>query len=290
MKKYCVLYNPLSASSTGKAAVEELKLKHADDVFRTVDVTSVSDYGAFFASLEKDEDLVLCGGDGTLNRFVNDTAGLALPGEIYFTGAGTGNDFLRDLNQNYPGQIFPIGEYLRDLPEVTVNGKTSRFLNGVGYGIDGYCCEEGDRQREAGKEKINYTAIAILGLLGKFKPKNARITVDGVTREERHVWLASAMNGRFYGGGMMAAPEQDRLGQDGKLSLLIFRGKNKIRTLMVFPEIFKGEHLLHPESCELITGDQILVEFDRPCPLQIDGETVKDVLSYSVKSRGALKK
>ena len=38
-------------------------------------------------------------------------------------------------------------QYLRDLPTVTVNGKHWRFLNGIGYGIDGYCCEVGDALR-----------------------------------------------------------------------------------------------------------------------------------------------
>ena len=41
-----------------------------------------------------------------------------------------------------------IGKYLKNLPQVEVNGKKYLFLNGVGYGIDGYCCEVGDKLRE----------------------------------------------------------------------------------------------------------------------------------------------
>ena len=46
------------------------------------------------------------------------------------------------------------------IPEVTVEGKTYRFINGIGFGIDGYCCEEGDSQRAKSDKKINYTVIA----------------------------------------------------------------------------------------------------------------------------------
>ncbi len=34
-----------------------------------------------------------------------------------------------------------MNAYLHNLPRVPVHGKTRLFLNGVGYGIDGYCCE-----------------------------------------------------------------------------------------------------------------------------------------------------
>ena len=43
------------------------------------DVTKISDYKTFFEGLNADDELVLCGGDGTLNRFIN--SGLISLGE-----------------------------------------------------------------------------------------------------------------------------------------------------------------------------------------------------------------
>ena len=51
---------------------------------------------------------------------------------------------------------------------------------------------------------------------------------------------------------------------------------------MVFPSIFKGEHVKHKELVWLMRGHHITVEFDRPTALQIDGETVLGVTTYSV--------
>ena len=161
-------------------------------------------------------------------------------------------------------------------------GHTYRFLNGVGYGIDGYCCEKGDALRDAGGKKINYTAIAIKGLLFHYKPANAVVTVDGVQHEFRKVWLAPTMNGRFYGGGMMVTPDQHRGNAEGKVSVCVMHGSGKIKTLAVFPSIFKGGHVKHTEMVEILTGHDIEVRFDRPCALQIDGETIRNVTSYSV--------
>ena len=52
---------------------------------------------------------------------------------------------------------------------------------------------------------------------------------------------------------------------------------------MIFPSIFKGEHLKHTKHAKVFTGKHITVEFDRPVALQIDGETILNVKSYEVK-------
>ena len=92
------------------------------------------------------------------------------------------------------------------------------------------------------------------------------------------------MNGRFYGGGMMIAPAQDMLNGEHSLSVVLYYGASKLKTLMVFPSIFKGEHIKHPEMCTVLTGKEIRVEFDRPTALQIDGETVLGVTGYTVNA------
>ena len=88
------------------------------------------------------------------------------------------------------------------------------------------------------------------------------------------------MNGRYYGGGMIPTPQQDRLAQPKQLSVMVFRSPGKLKALAVFPSIFKGEHIKHTDVAEVLTGQEITVEFDRPAPLQIDGETIPDVTTY----------
>lgn len=202
---------------------------------------------------------------------------------LYFPN-GTGNDFAHDLGYAKECKPFQITNHLKNLPFVTVNGKKYRFINGIGYGIDGYCCEVGDELKKFPGKKVNYTAIAIKGLLFHYKPTNAIVTVDGKTYTYKKVWLAPTMNGRFYGGGMMPTPGQSRNNGDGMLSTLIFHGSGKLKTLMVFPSLFKGEHIKHHKIAEILSGHEITVEFDRPVALQIDGETILGVSSYTAKT------
>ena len=281
---YYILFNPKASGNKGTQKAKELEgiLKDAELVFRSV--LEIDNYKNFIASLTEDDKIVVVGGDGTLNRFINDIRGLKVTNDVYYFPAGTGNDFLRDLGLEGKAGPHKINKYLEELPRVIIDGKDWLFLNGVGYGIDGYCCEEADKLHAAGQIDINYTSIAIKGLLGRFKPRNAKVSVDDKEYSFRNVWIAATMNGRYYGGGMKCAPAQDRLNPDRKVSLVIFRGRSKLATLAVFPSIFSGEHVKHIKRVMVFEGHDIRVEFDKPCALQIDGETALNISSYEVKS------
>ena len=281
MEKYTVLYNKLSGVASEAVKTLETLIKEKGEV-DIRDITAIGKYEDFFKELPDDSKLVICGGDGTLNRFVNEAGAFIGEREIYYFPAGTGNDFARDVELDFSKGPAEISKYLKSLPTVTVKGKTCKFINGVGYGIDGYCCQVGDEMKAKSDKPVNYTSIAIKGLLFHFKSKVAQITVDGKEYSFKNVWIAPTMIGRFYGGGMNAAPAQDRLSGDKTVSLVVMHGRSRIGTLIIFPSIFKGEHIKHEKKVSVITGHNITVKFNEPSPLQIDGETVLDVSEYSV--------
>ena len=276
MAKGYVVYNPLAGNGQAQADAQLLQMVF-DEQLEYYDMTRITNYGAFISGMEKEGYLVIVGGDGTLNRFVNDTDGLEIAHEILYFPTGTGNDFAKDMGMG--DNPHPITAYLKDLPSVEVKGKRYRFINGIGFGIDGYCCQVGDELRKIPGKKVNYTGIAIKGLLFHFAPRNATVTVDGKEYAYNKVWIAPTMHGKFYGGGMIPTSKQDR--SSGKLSLMLFHGAGRLRTLCVFPSIFKGEHIKHTKMVALHTGKEITVEFDRPTPLQIDGETILGVTKYT---------
>ena len=284
MEKKYVLYNPHACNGRGEEQAKSLAQRLEGEVVFT-DITTVGKYGEFFAGMSAEDTLIICGGDGTLNRFVNDTRDVSFNNSVYYYPAGSGNDFAHDIGASAEGDPVCIDEYIKELPTVTVGGEERYFINGVGYGVDGYCCEVGDRLRATSDKPINYTSIAVKGVLFNYAPTNATVTVDGVTKEYKKVWIAPTMNGRYYGGGMIPTPDQDRRNPDGELSLMIFSGSGRVKTLMVFPSIFKGEHVKHTDIVEVLTGKDITVKFDSPRSLQIDGETVLDVTEYRATSK-----
>ena len=270
-----VLYNELSNNKKAKITVDEY-VKGLTEEYESHNVIGF-DYSTFIPNLKKEDTIVLIGGDGTLNHFVNDVDCDALENDVYFLAAGTGNDFLNDVGNGE--RMIKINQYIKNLPVVELNGKSYKFLNGVGFGIDGWCCEEGDRQRAKSDKPVNYTSIAIKGLLFKFKRRTATVIVDGEKYVFKRAWLAPAMNGRFYGGGMNVAPMQDRLAENRVLTTVIYTGKSKLVSLIRFPNIFKGQ-LQKFKTVHTYQGKEIEVIFDKPCAAQIDGETILNVTSY----------
>ena len=284
MKNY-ILYNPLAGNGAHEDQLNALKESCKGEV-ECLAVTDVDDMSAFCATLSAEDTVILCGGDGTLNRYTNDTEGVSIPCDILYCAMGSGNDFLHDLNKAPDAEPFSVKKYISDLPTVTVKGKTYRFLNNVGFGIDGYCCEVGDKLKvEKPGEAVNYTSIAINGLLFHYKPTNAIITVDGTEYRYKKVWLAPTMKGRYYGGGMMATPAQDRTDPEGTLSVMLFYGKGRLATLIAFPSIFKGEHIKKKNMVAVHTGKTIRVQFDSPAAVQIDGETILGVTEYTATAK-----
>lgn len=292
MSEKYILYNPHAGGAEAETAVKALQ--EANPEAAAINLCRITSYRTFFNGLEPDTAVILCGGDGTLNRFVNKIRGMKIPNKLYYYPTGTGNDFARDIGQKpFSDPTICLNPYFERLPRVSVKGKSELFLNNVGFGIDGYCCEVGERLREENKKRkkpkpINYTKIAITGLLFHYKPRNAVVVVEGKRYLYKKVWLATVMNGKFYGGGMMPTPNQERLRKDGKVSMLIFHDVGKLRGLMIFPSIFSGKHLKYTKQMTILEGSSIQVKFDAPTPLQIDGEVVSEVMEYTASASASL--
>lgn len=280
-----VLFNPKSASYKGEGNARKLVEKYPNEEFSFEDITQLN-VKEYLEKVDAEDKIVIAGGDGTLNRFINDIDGKAPDREILFYGAGTGNDFLNDVLgvDGDKTELVSLNKYINNLPKVYVNGMERYFINGIGYGIDGYCCEEGDKLRESGAEKINYASIAIKGVLGKYKTTEATVVADGKTYTFHRALLVPTMKGRFYGGGMMPTPDQDRFDPEKKVSFMVYKKNNTLGTLMLFPKIFKGEHVKNKKYVFVKSCKEITVTFDSPRALQIDGETVTNVLTYTVKT------
>ncbi len=279
-----ILYNPKS-----NCAVDiKTPLKKAQDNFRDKEVTTANmlefeSMKAYFDTLENEDEVVLLGGDGTINVFCNKLRGYEIKNKIYMFKAGTGNDFIRDVTESDfdSTELVQINEYIENLPVVTINGEEILFVNNVGFGIDGRVCTAAEEEKEKGKQSINYTTLAIKLLLTQYKPNGATVTVDGKTRHYKRVWMTPVMNGRYYGGGMMTCPQQNR--KSDKLSCCVVHSTNALQTLLIFPSIFKGEHIKYTKKIEVLSGEEIKVEFDSPRDVQIDGETIRGVSEISAR-------
>lgn len=239
------------------------------------------DFKKFFDGLKSEDEVVLIGGDTSVNQFIRKTKGVNIRNNVYLKANGTGDDFLTDIGGSIEEEVL-INPYLKKLPIAKIKGVERPFVNGVGSGLDGYCCEVAEEQKASHPSaEINYTSIAIKGLLFKFKPFHATVFVDGQKHEYDDVWIVSTMKGRYYGGGMKIAPDQDR--ESDHLSVVVYMCKSKIKALMQFTSIFKGTHVNNKEMVEVLTGKNIRIKLSRPAPVQIDGVAILNVEEYTVE-------
>ncbi len=281
--KAFVLYNPLAGNRRHSDSMERLCAALKEEKV-LCDMTRHEECEAKLSEMEEGDYIILCGGDGTLNHFINALGEREPPCPIYYYPCGSGNDFAHDLGHEFACAPFPITDHLRALPSVAVNGQKRLFLNGVGLGIDGYCCEESDRLRAKPGAVINYVAIALKGLFFHYRPANAVVTVDGVEHSYKKVWMATTMYGHFYGGGVSPIPSQQRSDPEGLLSVMVAHNAGKLRALLTVPSILKGKHTRLKNNVDVFRGEEITVRFDSPAAMQIDGETVLGVREYTARA------
>ncbi len=275
-----ILFNPLANGGKGVRGLEEVQTHLAAETPEVRDVTTL-DAPAFFAKLTETDRVVLCGGDGTIHRLLNDLSDTPIRAELFAWRFGTGNDFLRDITDGKKtgSPLIPIREHMENLPTALVDGKLHRYLNGCSVGVDAVVCAMMEENRHK-PQRSGYAATALGSFFREYTPMRGRVTVDGETREYDRLWMAVSMNGRFQGGGMNFAPKQDRGGNT--LCCMVWSGTTPLGTLLRFPFVIPGWHTGFA-ACDIRFGREITVELEGPTYLQFDGEVIPGVTGYTAR-------
>ena len=119
MSTIYVLYNKKAGAADDYEKAKTLENETGKAV-ELIDVETISDYKTFLDSLNSDDSIILAGGDGTINCFINNIEGLELKSEVLYYPNGTGNDFAHELGYEINCKPFSINEYIKDLLGVTV--------------------------------------------------------------------------------------------------------------------------------------------------------------------------
>ena len=128
-----VLFNASSNNKQGEKAADALIAKTGDA--KKLSVIGL-DYVGFLGKLGASDEVYLVGGDGTLNIFANAVYGKKIAPALYFCPAGSGNDFMNDVQADVKDGPVDLKKYIKNLPVVFVNGEERRFINGIGFGLD----------------------------------------------------------------------------------------------------------------------------------------------------------
>ena len=223
----------------------------------------------------KPDAFVVVGGDGMVNLGANLLAETKVP--LGIVPSGTGNDMARSLGlpyDNTEAAVQALGEALQHPARVIDAGRIRYtdddgapaerwFACALSAGFDATVNERANLMRRP-KGPSRYL-IALAVELARLKPYHYELTLDG-----REIVVDANMvsigNGVSLGGGMKITPDA-RL-DDGLLDVMIVRPLSRLNFVRIFPSVFKGTHLRHPQvSIERarrvrIAGEGIIVYAD----------------------------
>ncbi len=225
--------------------------------------------------------LVVAGGDGTLSEVATGllAAGLGGYAEIGVLPLGSGGDFARTLGIPRPidaaiaclatSKSRPVDAARVSYRDRTGSEATVYCMNVASFGMSGLVVELVD----GASNKLGGTASYLMGTLralARHRCRPVSLRIDGVPVFDGPLTFAVVANGRFFGGGMLVAPEA-RV-DDARLDVVIVGALGKARLLSRLPAVYRGAHLRDP-AVQVHRGR--VVEADaRPgeVSLEIDGE------------------
>jgi YegS/Rv2252/BmrU family lipid kinase len=229
------------------------------------------------------KNIVVLGGDGTLNEVIN---GIKDYSKVLlgYIPSGSSNDLARSLkipkdpvlalsNILKPVKFKYLDYGIIDFFED--NTKPRKFACSSGIGYDANVCREVQesplkkRLNRFGAGKFVYIAIAIKQLLTA-KLVDATVVVDGGKKDTyRKVLLVSSMIHKYEGGGLLMAPKADPT--DGKLSVCLVHGLSTAKVLVLLPTIFFGKHVKF-KGVETFHCSEIEIYTDKESAVHTDGE------------------
>lgn len=279
-----LIYNPEAACGNGQYETEILEIVFDNTVL--IDINKVHNYPMFFSGLDESDCVILCGGDGTLHRFLNNIENIEIKCNIYLYAVGVCNDFARNLGirkGNVPD--ISINEYIKSLPVLTMQGRKREFINGIGYGLDDFYVASRDIYKQDKKIAKTWETIYWLRrFLFSYQPINMTVDCDGVLHRYERVWMAHTMNGKYLA-GLKIAPWQCGVSKEKTLSLVVISGVGRLLALLTVLSVVREKEFHTRHGIEVLQGNKFKVEFDKPVTLWADGEKLPLQDGYEVKNR-----
>ncbi len=221
-RKWFVILNPHAGSGRGKRDQEKITgiLRKKGFNFDLV----ISEFPKHTIQLTIDailsgyRNLIVTGGDGTLNEVVNGifSQRACLPEEITvgMIPVGTGNDWIKTFGipNKYKAAVKIIRRHhvmRQDVGKIIFSengaGRVCYFANMAGFGFDAMVAEKTNQLKNEGKSGISLYLQALGSSFLKYRVNKTRIVIDGKAIDEL-IFSASIGIGKYNGGGMMQAP------------------------------------------------------------------------------------
>jgi YegS/Rv2252/BmrU family lipid kinase len=270
-----VLLNPQAGSYTLAAvrAAIERAFTSCDDACDVHETSAEDDLTelARAAVVRGCELVVAAGGDGTVSAVANGLVGSEAA--LGIIPLGTANVLAGELRIPFDPEgacaLLAGRHAIAHLDAMELDGRY--YLTQVGIGIDALMIRDTTREGKRRFGRLAYLWTAFCRLLG-FQPRRFRLCIDGQKLRPRASQVLLANSSTFGLPPFWWGP--DIRPNDGRIDVCILRA----RTLFDYAVLAVLVLLLQPHSSRHVryvaAARSIVVESDRPLPVQADGEIV----------------
>ena len=254
-KHWFVILNPHAGSGRGKKDQKEiLKSLSKSDLRYKLTISEFPKH-AIQLTIEAIENgfrnLIVAGGDGTLNEVVNGIFSQTFcPPEEITIGmipVGTGNDWIKTFGipneYKAAAKIIKKGQTMcQDVGQIsfTENNavKTCYFANMAGFGFDAMVAEKTNRLKDKGRKGIALYMQALGSSFLKYQTCKTHVVIDGKEIDEL-IFSTCIGIGKYNGGGMMQAP--GAVPDNGYFQVTIIRKIGLFGILRNLAGLYSGE-------------------------------------------------
>lgn len=239
--------------------------------------------------------VIAIGGDGTINEVANgffeDTTGvrghklrLINPDAIMgVVPCGTRNVLVKSLGlpagvaeccQNFVGGNPTKIDVIAISATNPDNGFRLRpriFLNAAEIGVGAEIIDRSKKVRSKIKSRIVSTAAAIISTVPSYESNACDLFIDG-RKKSTNMTMAVVANGKFLGGGFMAAPEASM--SDGLLDLLVLKDSGSLKMLDEMANIKAGNYAGEDNILYSKAKKVLIKSMEREVTVTVDGEPI----------------
>ena len=211
-------------------------------------------------------ELIVIGGDGTINEVINNYHGK----EIIYLAYGSGNDLARSIEFKKDIEISRLLESKRFIEYDVGVVNDRKFCSGfdIGFNADIIKRVNGSKLKKY-LGKYIYLLQGVIGIL-MLKKYKAKISWDSGEITTDKLYLLNAMIQPYEGGGIKFAP--NATGQDGKLHIMIMENMSLVTFVYNYLCLLLKKHN-KMRKVKQITTDRLAIKTNQRY-FQIDGELI----------------
>ena len=260
-KKIIFIVNPNSGKLSNKNKLKIISdcIPNNPDIFFPKNANETSKLSA--EAFKKDQIVVACGGDGTVNLVANQA--IIYDGIMSILPLGRGNDFAKFIGINSIKQFksMLINSTILKCEYLDLNFENTKKICLTSAGV-GLLSEAAYRASKTPVfQGVLLYLIAALTSFINLKAHSYIVNFDKMKSLNEKLTILVAASTPFAGGGMHIAP--DALKYENKVNLLYAKKVSRIQAIGLLSKVMSGNHLGHPKvnnfhvkNCVIETNDK----------------------------------